>query len=93
MLEMSSVFTSARLDKSDYGLWHPFIGPGAVANGFTDITKRVGEVSLHFQLELKPLRIEVGRKWGPCIWSCCFTLFIMIGIIESIPRKQFTDIC
>jgi hypothetical protein len=53
MLEMSSIFISARVDTSDYRLWRSIKGPGAVANGFTGITKRVGEVSLHFQLELK----------------------------------------
>jgi hypothetical protein len=50
MLEMSSVFTSARLDKSDYGLCHPFIGTGAVAIGFTGITKRAGEVISSFSI-------------------------------------------
>jgi len=73
MLEMSSIFISARLDTSDYGLWRPVKRSGVVANGFTGVTKRVDEVSLHFQLELKTLRIEVGRKWGLCNWSCCIS--------------------
>jgi len=43
------------MDTTDRGLPHTFIGPGAVANGLTDIKTRC-EVFLHVQLQLNTLR-------------------------------------
>jgi len=42
------------MDTSVRGLSHTFLGLGAVANGPTGL-KPVGEVSLHFQLQLNTL--------------------------------------
>jgi hypothetical protein len=52
MLKISSTWINGRIDTREHGLSHPFNGPRAVANGMTGIQKRIGEVSLPFQLQL-----------------------------------------
>jgi len=46
---------SSRMDTCDRGVSDPFKSPGVAASGLTGITKRVGEVSLNFNLQLNPL--------------------------------------
>jgi hypothetical protein len=52
---MSATSINVRMDTFGHGMSHPFERPGAVVNGLTGIKKRVGEVSLHFQLLLNTL--------------------------------------
>jgi len=40
------------MDIFAHGMSHPFKGPGAAVNGFIS-KKWIGEISLHFQLQLK----------------------------------------
>jgi hypothetical protein len=83
-----SVHSWTRLD---HGLSHPLRGPGEVANSLTGIKNALAK-RLHVQLELNTLRMEVGRKWGPCSWSSYTYPFVMIGVMEYILRKLFADI-
>jgi len=55
MHKTSSICFNARMARSAFGLSHQFKDPGAVANGFTGTKKCVGEVSLHFHVELNEL--------------------------------------
>jgi len=57
MLKTSSTCFNALKARSAFGFSHQFKDPGAIANDFTG-RKCVGEVSLHFHMELNELGVS-----------------------------------
>jgi len=83
-LEVSSTWTNARRDASDYGPLHLLKCHGEGANGLTDVKRKAIEVPVHCQLQLNTLtllNVPIVKNLNDWVWTnaACLALHIRLS--------------